>query len=216
MSPDDVSVVVPVRDGERFLGEALRSIADQTRPACEVIVVDDGSTDASAEIAERLGARVERQAPSGQSAARIRGVELASCDLVAFLDADDLWPPDKLERQIETLHAHPEVELLFGHVRQFEAGVFGRPEPGFLFGSLLARRAVLERVGPFSAEWRVGELMEWLLRARDAGARELMTRDVVLHRRLHDANLSRGQESRIDHVRILRQALDRRRGRVGR
>jgi glycosyltransferase involved in cell wall biosynthesis len=215
MSPDDVSVVVPVRDGAAFLDEALRSIAAQTRPAREVIVVDDGSSDASAEIAARLGARVERQVASGQSAARNRGVELSSCDLVAFLDADDLWPPDKLERQVATLGAHPEVELLFGHVRQFEAGELGPPQPGFLFGSLLARRAALDRVGTFSTGWRVGELMEWLLRAREAGVRELMSSDVVLHRRLHDANLSRGRESRIDHVRILKQALDRRRGRGG-
>ncbi len=158
---------------------------------------------------------MERQPASGQSAARNRGVELSSCELVAFLDADDLWPADKLERQVATLRAQPEVEILFGQVRQFESRELGPPQPGFLYGSLLARRTALDRVGAFSTGWRVGELMEWLLRAREAGVRELMTDDVVLHRRLHDANLSRGRESRIDHVRILRQALDRRRGRVG-
>jgi glycosyltransferase involved in cell wall biosynthesis len=211
-----VSVVIPVRDGARFLEEAVASVAQQTRAAREVIVVDDGSADGSAEIAARLGALVERQPQRGPAAARNRGVELATGGLVSFLDADDVWPEDKLERQVATLDARPDVELLFGHVRQFGSdGALGPPQPGRLFGTLLVRRRALDRVGPFSTEWRVGELMEWLLRARDASVSELMTADVVLHRRLHASNLGRAREARVDHVRILREALDRRRGRVG-
>ena len=159
---------------------------------------------------------MERQAPSGQSAARNRGVAVSTGDLVAFLDADDLWPEEKLERQVETLRTRPDVDVLFGQVRQFDEPARLRPpQPGLLWGAMLVRRSTIDRVGPFSTEWRVGELMEWLFRAREAGLKELLTADVVLFRRLHEANMSRDEESRIDHARIIRRALARRRGGVG-
>src|SRR5690349_18103068 len=105
-----VSVVVPVRDGERFLAEALGSAAAQTPAAHELLVVDDGSADGSAELAERLGARVLRQAREGQAAARNLGVRAATGELVAFLDADDLWPARSLERRLAAMRAHPSAE----------------------------------------------------------------------------------------------------------
>jgi glycosyltransferase involved in cell wall biosynthesis len=222
-----VSVVVPVRDGERYIEEALRSVAGQTYQPLEVIVVDDGSRDRSVELARGLGARVERQPAKGQAAARNRGVRLSRGKLLSFLDADDLWPPDKIERQVGAVDAHPEVDLVFGHLRQFISPELtpsaaaklrcpDKPQPALHFGSLLARRAALERVGPFSEEWRVGELMEWLLRARERGLRELMLPDVVLYRRLHEFNTSRRERaSRRDHALILKRALDRRRAGTG-
>lgn len=211
---------MPVRDGARYLEESLLSIAAQTHAAAEVIVVDDGSTDASAEIAARLGARVERQPPTGQSAARNRGVAISQEALIAFLDADDLWPADRLERAVAVLDADPAPDIVFGHVRQFASAdnppeALSQPQPALLFGAMVVRRAALERVGPFATTWRVGELMEWLFRAREANVRELMTDDVVLYRRLHGSNLGREPGDRVDHVRIVREALDRRRGRVG-
>jgi glycosyltransferase involved in cell wall biosynthesis len=219
MSPDArVSVVVPVRDGALYLGEALQSIAEQTLRPHEVIVVDDGSTDGSAALAERLGARVERQPASGPAAARNRGAECSTGELVGFLDADDLWPPDSLELRVAALRSDPQVELVFGHARQFKAearSALDEARPALLHGTMLARRRTLERVGPLSCEWRVGDLMDWLFRARDAGVRELMIDAVVLLRRLHGANVSRDHDTRMDHVRVVRQALDRRRGRVG-
>jgi glycosyltransferase involved in cell wall biosynthesis len=219
MAPDGrVSVVVPVRDGERFLADALRSVAAQTFRVAELIVVDDGSRDRSAAVARELGARVERQAPAGQVAARNRGVAAATGELVAFLDADDLWPAESLERRVAALRADREAGLVFGHVRQFDDAhpeLLDEPRPALLFGAMLARREALDRVGPFASEWRAGELMEWLFRAREAGLRELVTDDVVLHRRIHAENMGRDPDTRLDHVRIVRRALDRRRGRVG-
>ena len=214
-----VSVVIPVRDAARYLDAALASVAAQTHRPHEVIVVDDGSRDDSAQVAERRGARVERQPARGAAAARNRGLELATGDLLAFLDADDLWPADKLERQVAILERHAEVDLLFGQVRQFSTPTPDQdaeaPQPGILFGALLARRTAFDRVGPLSTQWRVGELMEWLLRAREVGLRELVDGDVVLYRRVHDRNVSRDHDLRVDHARILRAALVRRRGRGG-
>lgn len=212
-----VSVVIPVRDAERYLGEALGSVAAQTRPADEVVVVDDGSRDGSVAVAERFGARVLRteRPGSGSAAARNRGIEAASGDLLAFLDADDLWEPDKLERQTRTLRERPDVDLVFGAVRQFASAELGGretpPRPGQVFGSLLVRRAAAERIGPIATEWRAGYMVDWLLRAREAGLVELTTDELVLHRRVHDANVSLEPGSRTDLARALKHGLDRRR-----
>ena len=96
----NVAVVVPVRDGARYLEAAIASVRAQTRAAAELIVVDDGSTDASAALAERLGVRCLRQQNRGPAAARNRGVDASSAELIAFLDADDLFLADKLRLQV--------------------------------------------------------------------------------------------------------------------
>ena len=103
--PPTVSVVVAAYNAERFLADALDSVAAQTAPPLETVVVDDGSTDRTAEIAERhpVGARLVRQENAGSAAARNRGIAEARGALVAFLDADDLWLPHKLDRQIAAL-----------------------------------------------------------------------------------------------------------------
>ncbi len=105
-----ISVVIPCFDAEAHLGAAIASVLAQTRPVLEVIVVDDGSTDDSARIAESFGppVRVIRQSNAGESAARNRGIEAARGEWVAFLDADDLWLPHKLERQAEAIQGAAE------------------------------------------------------------------------------------------------------------
>ncbi|MFO0842697.1 MAG: glycosyltransferase family 2 protein [Gemmataceae bacterium] len=96
-----ISVVIPCYNGANYLREAIDSVLSQTRPVLEVIVVDDGSTDDSFAIAESYGApvRVIRQPNQGESVARNRGIDEAKGDWIAFLDADDLWMGDKIERQ---------------------------------------------------------------------------------------------------------------------
>jgi glycosyltransferase involved in cell wall biosynthesis len=100
-----VSAVIPVFNGAAFLGEAIRSVLDQTRPVLECIVIDDGSTDATPNVVEDFGDRVVyvRQRRAGVSSARNRGAERARGALVAFLDHDDAWLAGKLERQVPVL-----------------------------------------------------------------------------------------------------------------
>jgi glycosyltransferase involved in cell wall biosynthesis len=108
----EVSVVVPVFNGERTIAETLRSLRSQTFTDFEVIVVDDGSTDATVAIVEGfrgLDLRLFRFTNGGVAEARNRGIELASGGLVGFLDHDDLWAPRKLEAQVELLRAHPQA-----------------------------------------------------------------------------------------------------------
>jgi len=109
-----VSVVVPAFNHATFLPEALESVFAQSVPPREVIVVDDGSTDGTAEVLSRYGGRVRvvRQLNRGVAAARNVGAAAASGDLLAFLDADDAWLPAKLERQVARLAAGPEFGLV--------------------------------------------------------------------------------------------------------
>ncbi|QDT39894.1 glycosyltransferase family 2 protein [Stratiformator vulcanicus] len=109
MPGPSVSVIIPCFNAAPFLGEAIRSALDQSLPPVEVIVVDDGSTDDSAEIAQSFGppVRVLRQENHGESVARNRGIDEAAGDWVALLDADDVWLPSKLRQQWELVEADP-------------------------------------------------------------------------------------------------------------
>jgi glycosyltransferase involved in cell wall biosynthesis len=104
-----VSCIVPVFNGERFLREALDSIFAQTYRPIEVIVADDGSTDGSHAVLESYRGRLKcvSQATAGPAATRNLGGRASQGDMLAFLDADDLWKPEKLERQVSTLRECP-------------------------------------------------------------------------------------------------------------
>jgi len=221
-----VSVIIPVRDGARYIVSAIESVLGQTRPPAEVLVIDDGSRDGTKDIVSQLcacGVRLIRQRPAGAAAARNHGVKLARYDLFAFLDADDLWTSIKLEQQCAELQSDPALDMVFGHVRHFvspdvEPTVRAKlrcPEEsisGPHIGTMLIRREAFERVGSFETEWEIGEFLAWYARAQLLGLREKMLPAVLLERRLHTANqgvLKRCDRS--DYVRILKKILDRRR-----
>jgi glycosyltransferase involved in cell wall biosynthesis len=203
-----------VRDGERHLAEAVESVLAQSPAPLEVVVVDDGSTDGSATVARSFGGIVScvSQPPLGVAAAVNRGVDVVRGGLVAFLDADDLWQPEKLALQLVALRERPALEAVFGHVVNFgESRAPGMPLPGYVRGTMLIRRAAFDRVGPF-AGWRLGEFVEWYARAVDAGLETLLLPEVVLLRRVHDTNTGvRLRDERDEYARMLKSVLDRRR-----
>ena len=123
MKPQVVSVIIPVFNGEKYLGEAIESVIAQTYRFVETIVIDDGSTDNSASVARRFGESVKyfHQTNQGTGAARNRGASLSGGDFLAFLDQDDLWLPDKLYRQMQVFAAVPDLDIVFGHLRQFHS-----------------------------------------------------------------------------------------------
>src|SRR5687768_8248493 len=115
-----VSVVIPCHNGEAFLEETLLSVRAQLRQPDEIIVVDDASTDGSAEIARRLGATcIPTGVNVGLPAARNFGIRHARGSLIALLDADDVWLPDHLRSVVDLLERHPETGVGFGRVRLF-------------------------------------------------------------------------------------------------
>jgi glycosyltransferase involved in cell wall biosynthesis len=234
--PGRVSVVIPVYNGERYLGAAIESVLAQTRPPYEVLVVDDGSEDGSAAVARSYGAAVRyvhqpHQGAGGAARARNRGVELARGELLAFLDADDLWVPEKLELQTAALAAASGPAMVFGHTRQFISPDLDEPArrrlqcppegvPACVPGAMVVSRDDFLRVGPFEASWRVGEPLDWFLRATAQGLASVVLPEVLVLRRLHQANQGvLKREALGDYARILKASLDRRRalaaGRTG-
>jgi glycosyltransferase involved in cell wall biosynthesis len=219
-----VGVAIPVRNGERYLEGALRSVLEQTRPVNAVVVVDDGSTDGSAAIASATGptVRVVTQRGAGVGPARSRAAGLLATDVLVMMDADDLLPPRSIEVRLAVLETRPEVNIVFGHLCNFRRlGPGGVPVPleppraAPLAGALAVRRAAYERVGPFAAGLRVTEGLDWLLRARELKLEEVTLPDLVQWRRLHGANSSfvhRGERAEL--ARVLKASLDRRRGRA--
>jgi glycosyltransferase involved in cell wall biosynthesis len=221
-----VTCVVPVFNGERFVADAVASVLGQTYANVEVVVANDGSTDATAAAVARFRDRVRlvSQANAGHAAARNLGVAHARGELVGFLDADDLWHPRKLERQVERLDARRDVAMCFTLLRNFVDGratlasliadpLLDDVVPGYTSVTLLARRALFERVGGFDESLAHGNDRDWFLRAVEHGASKELLDEVLVFRRLHRENRSRttAAASRAEYVRILKASLDRRR-----
>ena len=224
----EISVIVTAYNCAAYLGEALDSVLAQTRPAAEVIVLDDGSTDdgATAGVAHRYGERVRYiyQPNSGIGAARNTGAAAAQGSHLAWLDGDDYWEPDKLARQAAALTADPTLAAAFCHARQFispdvlgtpaAAGLTVSPEPmaGRYASALLLARSAWERVGPFATSLAVSEFLDWYARATEAGVGMVMLPEALVWRRVHAANNSRRhRQDRHEYARVLKAALDRRR-----
>jgi glycosyltransferase involved in cell wall biosynthesis len=220
-----VSAVVTAFQCEAFLGEALASVLGQTLPPEEIIVVDDGSTDGTPEVARSFGDRVclVSRPNGGPGAARNTGLAAARGDWIAFLDGDDAWTPDKTRLQLEAAALDSSVDLFFGYASNLVAprGVTlaaarARGEhsvlPGYAAGAMLGRREAFLSVGPFPESLKLGEFLDWYARAVEAGIEGHLLHDVVLLRRIHGANQSvRERAATGDYVRVLKTALDRRR-----
>jgi len=220
MSEPLVSVVLPVYNCERYLAEAIESVLGQTYQRLDVIVIDDGSTDGSADVAGRYTppVRYSCQPNAGVGAALNRGIQMAEGSFLAFLDSDDVWVRGKIARQMAAFAQDPGLDMVFGHVQQFldpgvrSAGYRAEILPGCSKTAMLVRRDSFSQVGMFGTTWRVGDFADWYLRAIEHGLRGVMLPDVVAKRRIHDANMSiREREHQLDFVRILKASLDRRR-----
>ena len=229
-----ISCIIPVFNGERYLGEALDSILAQTYRPVEIIVVDDGSTDGTGELAARYGDRIRysRQNNEGAPTARNAGLSAARGAFVAFLDSDDLWHPDKLERQMARFEARPELELCVTHLqrfwipeleterKRFQDHRFAEVLPGYITQTLLARRNVFDSVGNFNTSRRVGDPMDWFLRAAEQGVVMELLPDLLVYQRMHESNLSVnfGTRTMKPHMQdaildVVKASLDRRRSR---
>lgn len=220
-----VSVIIPVYNCERYLAEAIESVLAQTYHPIEIIVVDDGSTDGSANVAKRFAPSLRYcfQPNSGTGAARNRGIDLAQGSFFGFLDADDVWMKDKLTLQMAAFDANPDIDIVFGHVKQFHSPELGESirkrihcsseiMPAHLSSAMLIKRDAFFRVGLFETNWQVGQDMNWYLRATELGLRMIMLPDCVYMRRLHETNKGITHRQFIkQRIQILKASLDRRR-----
>lgn len=211
-------MIIPVFNGERYLGETVQSVLAQAYRPLEITVIDDGSTDGSAALAKSFGdVRYAFQPHAGLGSALNRGLAMARGDFLSFLDADDLWVEYKLATQMESFRRDPALDVVYGHIQPFhghDAPSGYRefpPTAGYVKGTMLITRTAFFRVGLFDPKWTVGDFVDWYVRARDQGLNSLMLPDVLLRRRIHADNMGRREQAqRKDYVHILKQALDRR------
>ncbi len=207
MNHPAVSFIIAVYNGEKYIAEAIDSILKQTLPALEVIVVDDGSTDATSDVVQTYGEPVKyvHQRNAGQSAARNRGVRMARGDYIAFLDADDLVHPKKLERQLPELENNADLAMCDAYVLNFWSDDVpedqrprdaaqsvthaDHPWPNHI-STWLVRRDAFELVGEFEEGRMLGEDSAWHDRFHQCGLQSRTLNTVLARWRLHGQNIT--------------------------
>ena len=216
----NISVVLPVFNGERFLAETLDSLRRQTLPAAEVIAVNDGSTDGSAALlAAYPEIHVATQVNAGCAVARNRGAALARHETIAFLDQDDVWLPDRLAKGAACLAADAGLGFVVCATENFltrglhrapdwlDPRMLDVPQHGFGTCALMVRRATYRAVGPFDPSKVPIDDTDWLVRALDAGVRYTHLNDVLVRRRIHQSNLTGTMRGTPAHATAMAQIL---------
>lgn len=193
----ELDVVIPVLNGEATVEAAVQSVVAQAGVHARAIVVDAGSSDASVALVQRMTcARVHlfcSEQPLLAGAARNRGIQHCEAPWLSFLDADDLWPVNRSERLLAAI-THRSQQLAVGETVQFSTKPGGQPVTqghAPCSGNFVIARATFQRVGLFNADLAVGEVVEWIARARSAGIEEVQVPVVALQRRSHAHNTSR-------------------------
>jgi glycosyltransferase involved in cell wall biosynthesis len=217
-----VSVIVPCHNDGAYLAEALNSILSQSRPADEIVVIDDGSDDETDEVARRFAAQVRyvSQPHRGIGSARNTGLRHARGEFVAFLDADDVWPPCSLDIRMKQLESKPDIDAALGKTEEFLSPEFRDPAhaeriargPAVarLAGAMVVRRRVFEQAGGFNEALAVGEWIDWVDRFNHAGYQIAALPELALRRRIHAGNaLGRTPDSWGDYLTVLKAALNR-------
>ena len=210
-----ISVIVTYYNERHYIAEAIASVRAQTHPAIELIVVDDGSAQPLSDHIDVTDFTYIRQDNGGDGKARNTGVRHASHPLIAFLDADDLWPPQRLMILSAAQEARPTAALAYGQVKQFispelpeesRAHIHCSPElqAGLMPTGMVIRRDCFEQIGWFSEDRQIHSLMEWMGKVRAARFDLVAVDDVVLYRRLHDTNMSHNKVEKSQ--RLLRAA----------
>jgi glycosyltransferase involved in cell wall biosynthesis len=216
-----VTVIVAAYNGEKFLRQALESVFRQDYDPFEVVFVDDGSTDGTAEIARSFPVRYLHQENQGLPAARNTALRVARGEFVAFADDDDLLPPTKLSAQARFLSEHPEIGCVLGRQEWIVEDGIEPPEltrdpifgelGGIQLVSAMFRRTVLDELGGFDPTYRYAEDRDLFVRMRERGVEIAVLPDIVLHKRLHGSNMTMNQPESHPLLRSLKEKLERER-----
>lgn len=219
-----VSIIVPVYNGEKYLGDTLKAILFQDYGKKEVIIVNDGSTDKSEEIVRSFPeVKYIFQENSGVPVARNRGIKEAKGEFIAFSDQDDLWEPYKLTDQVNYLMEHPEMEYVISmrktvlvegvhSPRWLKKELINSEKIDHSPSSLLARKSVFQKVGIFKPDLENASDVDWFFRARDAGIQKGVIQKVHYIKRIHQENQSyRVKELHNEYLQLIKQSLIRHR-----
>lgn len=231
-----VSVILPAYNAQAYIAQAVDSVLTQDYANLELLVIDDGSTDGTANhpMLQDRRIRVFQQNNAGPAAARNLGVKQARGELIAFIDADDLWLPDKLTAQVDYLQAHPDVSIVFGGFRRWEAAADGhfvvpvvtppantthtltRPS-GWIYTDLLldsvvhiitamVRRPVFDTVGLFDTQLPTGEDYDFWLRASRQFKLDQLAHTLACYR-IHPTSLTTIPRPESNEYKVLTHAL---------
>jgi len=219
-----VSVIIPAYNGERYLGEAIENVLAQNYRPLEIIVVNDGSMDATETVAMDYARDIiyAFQENRGPGAARNKGLQMASGDVIGFLDVDDLWSDDKLSFQLARMADEPSLEIVLGlsQPMKLQSGKKGQakfekwhdPFCALLLGAGVFRKSVFEKVGFFDEALYYGEDTDWFMRAREMGISMIILPVVTLFYRRHDFNMTLDSATKDRYfIKALKKSLDRRR-----
>jgi glycosyltransferase involved in cell wall biosynthesis len=219
-----VTVLIGVYNGEKYLAEAIETVIAQNCDSIEIMVINDGSTDGTEEVIKSYGSKVRHLSQSnlGQPSALNLGLSQVQSPYIAFLDADDLYLPDRILLQVEFLEDNPHVDFVFGSVEQFFCSTLSLEErekwicprgitSGYLAAAGLFRKECFERVGPFNEEYRIGSFIDWYMRSQERGLKAGLMSDLVLRRRIHGNNIGMNSpNAKQSYVQIVTAALKRR------
>lgn len=198
MKEINVSVILTSYNSEKYINEAILSVKSQTLFPKEIILIDDGSTDNTVNIAkEHKEVKIYEQRNMGPSSARNKGLDIANGSHVAFLDADDYWEINKLELQVEFLKNNPDANIVAGKMQEFDNLNKETDEPKLcpLLSCILIEKEVFIKVGLFDEKLRVSEDSEWLLRVNKNDVKIHYIEQVIIKKRKHDKNLSSNTSS---------------------
>lgn len=211
MSAPKVSVIIPAYNAEAFVSQAIDSVLEQTYPHIEVIVVNDGSTDATPEILETYKSKIRiiSQSNRGLPVARNAGLKHVTGTLISFLDSDDLYTKDRLEAQVHCFLENDDLDVCVGAVSVFEEGIPDRLTAqgnAQMVATRLFSKSALDRVGLFNEQLGMGESIDWLLRAEACKLTEIQIQKTVLLRRSHANNMTR-TESPEGYMKMVKEHL---------
>jgi glycosyltransferase involved in cell wall biosynthesis len=213
--PPLISVIMAAYNSAEHIGEALESALAQDWHPFEVVVVDDGSTDGTAEIVHSFDVRYVGQENAGPAAARNRAIRESRGALIANFDSDDILPPSRLRVQAEYLVEHPDVGCVFGRQEWLNAPPWLTRDPvygeldGIPLSSAMFRREVLDALGGYDSRFEPSEDMDLVIRMREQGIGYVVLPDLVLYRRYHESSLTGGQPPTTPLLRSLRAKLER-------
>lgn len=219
---NNYSVVIPAYNAAETISESIQSILEQTLPPNEIIVVDDGSKDETVRLAANASeiVRVISQENHGCGHASSVGARAIQTLILAFLDADDLWLPEKMARQLSILNDRPDVDMVFGRMRQFRHGgddkTSGKSRPGPGRSTLTMRHKVFLSVGDIiDPPGRFGDMVDWIARFRESGYVEHNIDDVLALRRIIPSSMTYTRDSASDkgYLEVAFRAMQRRRQR---
>ncbi len=218
-----ISVIIPVYNGEMFLAGAIQSVLDQNYFPIEIIVVDDGSTDNTQQLASQFGNKIiySKKENGGVASARNKGLEIAQGEFISFIDADDLWAMNKIELQLGKFLAKPNVGIVIGFTQRIPMEMdVARAEIGpnrdiillYSLGSTLISKFVFDKIGNFDETMLLSEDTDWFYRAMETNIQIELHHEIVQYYRFHQNNITTDKKRNFFYqLKAHKKSLNRRR-----